>query len=289
MTESNPSEAPIPTGRIERRPDGYTLVFERRFDFPAGHIWDVLTNGDKVAQWLGMLTPGWQLGKEYRLDMGNAEVTGTVLQMSPGLSLQFTWEDPLGDESVLDWQVLETPDGSLLQFRTHEESADFLTEGAAGWQGILDAFDDVASGREPARASMDQWQALRDAYAREFNVSPTMGQMDAAGVVFERWYDAAAGDVGRALDRAASEVGLGAEAAVEITDDDAGHARAVVRQPVNAEHGGHGGPNEAPALLAAWHVALDAAGDHLAGNPWHPSSRRLAALKEFYASSAGNA
>ncbi|MCQ2001993.1 SRPBCC domain-containing protein [Arthrobacter zhaoxinii] len=284
MTESSALETPVPTGRIERRPDGYSLVFERRFDFPAGHIWEVLTNGDKVAQWLGMVSPGWQLGKEYRLDMGTAEVTGTVLQMSPGLSLQFTWEDPLGDESVLDWQVLETPDGSLLQLRTHEESADFLTEGAAGWQGILDVFDDVASGREPARTSMDQWQALRDAYAEEFDVSPTMGRVDAAGIVFERWFNAAAGDVGSALDRATSDLGIGAEASVDITDD-GGRTRVVVRQPLS---GGTGGSDAASALLAAWHEALDAAGDHLAGNPWHPSSRRRAALKEFYGASAGN-
>ncbi|MCQ1948084.1 SRPBCC domain-containing protein [Arthrobacter sp. zg-Y1116] len=284
MTESSPLETPVPAGRIERRPDGYTLVFERLFDFPAGYIWEVLTNGDKVAQWLGTVTPGWQLGKEYRLDMGNVEVTGTVLQMSPGLSLQFTWEDPLGDESVLDWQVLETPDGSLLQFRTHEPSADFLTEGAAGWQGILDVFDDVAAGREPSRASMDQWQALRDAYAEEFDVSPTMGQTDAAGIVFQRWFNAAAGDVGSALDRATSELGIGAEASVDITDD-GGRTRVVVRQPLS---GGNGGSDEAAGLLAAWHQALDAAGDHVAGNPWHPSSRRLAALKEFYGASAGS-
>ena len=280
MTESSPAGAPVPTGRIERRPDGYSLVFEYPLDLPAAHIWDVLTNHDKVAQWLGMITPGWQLGKEYRLDIGNTAVTGTVLQMSPGLSLQFTWEDPLGDESVLDWQVVETSEGVLLQLRTHEPSADFLTGGAAGWQEILEVFGDVASGREPVRTSMDQWRRLRDAYAGEFDISPTMGQLDAAGIRFERWYNAAADDVGPALDRAAEELGIGAEAAVEI-DDDAGHARVVVRQSVS------GGTDEAAAQLAAWHQALDAAGDRLAGNPWHPSSRRLAALKEFYKASAG--
>ncbi|MCC9146339.1 MULTISPECIES: SRPBCC domain-containing protein [unclassified Arthrobacter] len=285
MTESSPAKTPVPTGRIERRPDGYTLAFERRLDFPAAHIWDVLTNTDKVAHWLGMVTPGWQLGKEYRLDMGNAAVTGTVLQMSPGLSLQFSWEDPLGDESVLDWQVLETSDGALLQFRTHETSADFLTEGAAGWQGILEAFDDVAAGREPDRASVDQWQALRDAYAEQFDVSPTMGHVDTAGIVIERWYNAPVDEVRSALDRTAAELGVGGEASVDIADD-GGRVRVVVRQPVT---GGNGEPDEASGVLAAWHQALDAAGDHLAGDPWHPSSRRLAALKEFYGSSAADA
>ena len=281
MTEPSGVEAPVPAGRIEEHPDGYTLVFERRLDFPPGHVWDVLTNQDKVARWLGRVSPGWQLGKEYRLGVGNAAVTGTVLQMSPGLSLQFTWEDPLGDESVLDWQVLQVPNGSLLQLRAHANSADFLTEGAAGWQGILDAFDDVAAGREPAPASTGQWQGLCTAYAEQFGVSPTMGMMDDAGIVFERWYSATTDEVRNALDQATAELGIGAGATVDITAD-GGRARAVVRQPVT------GGSGAAPALLAAWHVALDAAGDQLAGISWHPSFRRLAALKDFYGDPAGN-
>lgn len=281
MIEPSGTEAPVPAGRIEEHPDGYTLVFERRLGFPTTHVWDVLTDPEKVAQWLGRVSPGWQLGKEYQLGMGDSAVTGTVLQMSPGLSLQFTWEDPLGDESVLDWQVLQAPGGSLLQLRAHANSADFLTEGAAGWQGILDAFDDVAAGREPARASMDQWQGLCTAYAEQFGVSPTMGLLDDAGIVFERWYGAEADEVRTALEQATAELGIGAEALVDITVA-GGRARVVVRQPVD------GGPAEAPALLASWHVALDAAGDQLAGNSWHPSFRRLAALKDFYGSSAAN-
>ncbi|WP_146363188.1 SRPBCC domain-containing protein [Arthrobacter yangruifuii] len=280
MTESSFLDAPVTAGIIERRADGYALVFDRPFDLPPAHVWDVLTDPDKVARWLGTVEPGWHLGKEYRLDMGSTKITGTVLQMTPGLSLQFTWEDPLGDESVLDWQVLETRGGSLLQFRTFEDTADFLAEGAAGWQGILDAFDAVAAGREPVGASMEQWQDLRDAYAEEFGVSPTMGHLDAEGIVFERWYAAEAGEAGTAVDRAASDLGLGGEASVQITDD-AGRARVLVRQPAG---GGNGGSEEVSGLLAVWHQALDAAGDHLAGNPWHPSSRRLAALKTFYGS-----
>ena len=284
MSESSRSGTPVPTGRIEQHPDGYALAFERGLDYPASHVWEVLTNRDKVAQWLGIVTPDWQLGKEYRLDMGESAVTGTVLQMSPGTSLQLTWEDPLGGESVLDWHVLDTPDGTVLQFRTHENAADFLTEGAAGWQGILDALDAVAAGREPARETPEHWLGLRDAYAEEFDVSPTMGRLDIesrpAAVIFERWYSAPGDDVGRALDEAAGELLLGQEASVEITDD-AGRSRAVIRQPVN------GGPDQAAALLAAWHQALDNTGAELAGTPLNPSSRRMAALRDFYRGPAG--
>ncbi|MCC3295527.1 SRPBCC domain-containing protein [Arthrobacter sp. zg-Y411] len=287
MTSSSSAGIPAPAGRIEQHPDGYTLTFERRLDFPVDHVWDVLTNRDKVAQWLGIITPAWQIGKEYRLDMGESAVTGTVLQMSPGASLQLTWEDPLGDESVLDWQVHQSADGAVLQFRTHENTADFLTEGAAGWQGILEAFDAVVAGIEPVRTDdPDQWLGLRDAYAEDFDVSPTMGRLDnlraPAEVVFERWYSAPAGDVGPALERAAARFGIGQGARIDIGED-AGHVRVIIRDPVT------GGPDAAAERLAAWHMALDAAGAGLAGHEANPSSRRLVALKDFYRGPADGA
>ncbi len=284
MTEPSRFGAPVPTGRIEHHPDGYALAFERGLDYPAGHIWEVLTNRDKVAQWLGIVTPHWQLGKEYRLDMGGSAVTGTVLQMSPGASLQLTWEDPLGGESVVSWQVQQGPDGTVLLFHTHENGSDFLTEGAAGWQGILETFADVAAGREPVRQSPERWLGLRNAYAEEFDVSPTMGRLESGTqppeLEFERWYDAAARDAGSALERARAELLPGEEATVDITGQE-GRARVAVRQPV------HGGADEAAALLAGWHQALDAAAADLAGDPWNPSSRRMAALRDLYRGASG--
>ena len=279
MSDISSAGVPVPTGRIDQTSGGYTLTFERRLDVPVNHVWEVLTSRDKVAQWLGIVTPGWHLGKEYRLDMGESEVTGTVLQMSPESGLQLTWEDPLSGESVLDWQVREEPDGAALQFRTHANSADFLAEGAAGWQGILDAFDAVVQGVEPGRDGAARWLELRDAYAEEFDVSPSMGRLDAEAsppaIVFERWYSAPVRDVGSSLDRSTGELLIGADADVDITDD-AGRARVTVREPVV------GGPEATAARLAAWHMALDSAGTDLAGQVIHPSSRRLAALRDFY-------
>lgn len=272
----HPRQDPIPEGRIERLSDGYALAFDRQFDYPTAHIWDVLTSPSKVSAWLGRLSPGWEQGSAYRLDRQGMEVTGTVLQMNPRSSLQLTWEDDLGDESVVEWQVLDSRGGALLSFRARSDGADFLTEGAAGWQDILDAFATVAAGGRPeAGFDLEAWLGLRDAYAEEFSVSPTMGTVHGDTIRFERWFDTGAREAAAALEDSAATLSIGTDAEVEA-EDTADGSRVVVRQTLPA------GGGDAPALLAAWHMALDDAALRLQGGTPHADSRRLAALRSFY-------
>ncbi|MBP3044182.1 SRPBCC domain-containing protein [Arthrobacter jiangjiafuii] len=270
---------PVLEGRIEKLSDGYAVAFDHQFDYPTAHIWDILTNPEKVSHWLGQVTPQWQLGKEYTLEMDGGSTSGTVLQLEPRSSLQITWEDQLGLESVLEWQVLESGGGALLQFRSRTDTPDFLAEGSAGWQGILNSFANVAAGREPDPDSMEQWLALRDAYSREFDVSPTMGRVIGAGddaeLVFERWYRAPSEDVEAAVEAVGRTLELGGDAQLEMTDD--GHeTKATLREPAT------GSQDQTAALLAAWHAGLDAVRDQLDGQTPHPNSHRLAALRRFY-------
>lgn len=283
---SGPDDPTVPTGRIEKLTDGWALAFDKQFDYPAAHIWDVLVNPRKVEQWLGTVTPDWELGKEYTLDMGGGSASGTVLQLTPRSSLQITWDDDLGEESVLEWQVLDSDGGALLQFRSRTDTPDFLAEGSAGWQGILRAFAAVAAGNPPPSEPPGQWRALRDAYSREFGVSPTMGHLDVttehnteqATLVFERWYDAAAGDISAAVESSGGNLRLGDGAEISVTEED-GAGKLRIRQRIE-----DGGQQDTAALMAAWHLALDSAAVRLLGETPHPNSHRLRALEALYSS-----
>ncbi|MDF2498729.1 SRPBCC domain-containing protein [Arthrobacter koreensis] len=271
---------PVPEGRIERTAGGWVLAFDKQLDYPAAHIWDVLTNPRKVEQWLGPVHPDWELGKEYTLEKGGSGVSGTVLQLNPRSALQISWDDELGEESVLDWQVLESDGGCLLKFRAHSDTPDFLAEGSAGWQGIMGAFAAVAAGNPPPEQEPGDWQALRDAYSREFKISPTMGRVvadqDGTSFEFERWYNAPAQDVGAAVEASSGNLGIGEEAVTEVRDD-GGLAKLQVRQRVAG-----GTTEDSAALMAAWHLALDSAAVRLTGETPHPNSHRLRALEALY-------
>ena len=277
---SSSDSRPVPEGRIEKVTDGWVVAFDKQLDYPTAHIWDVLTNPQKVEQWLGPIHPDWELGKEYTLEKGGSGVSGTVLQLNPRSSLQISWDDELGEESVLDWQVLESGGGALLRFRAHSDTDDFLAEGSAGWQGIMDAFAAVAAGNPPPEEEPGAWEALRDAYSREFGVSPTMGKVadnpDGRILEFERWYRAPAEDVRAAVEASSGNLGIGEEAVTEVRDD-GGPAKLHVRQRVEG-----GSVEDTAALMAAWHLALDSAAIRLQGSTPHPNSHRLRALEALY-------
>jgi uncharacterized protein YndB with AHSA1/START domain len=176
-TASQREDRAVPSGRIERVDSDYVLAFDRQFDYPRQYIWSLLTEPDQLAKWLGKPITGFELGHPYELDVGGGAVTGMVLQLNPPLSLQFTWEDELGGEAVIEWRTLDSNGGTLLQFRSRAENRDFLTEGSAGWDTLLDALEDVAAGRIP-QPQPERWDRLREAYAREYSLSNTMGTVD---------------------------------------------------------------------------------------------------------------
>ncbi|GAB3538895.1 hypothetical protein GCM10027403_26450 [Arthrobacter tecti] len=266
----------MPLGRIERLRDGYVLAFDRQFDYPRSYIWNLLTDPAKVRRWLGTLESSWELGKEYSLDMGGGASTGTVLQLNPPTSLQITWDDELGLESILEWRVLESDGGALLQLRARSETADFLTEGAAGWQQILAALLDVAAGREPELPG--DWAALRDAYAAEFGVSNTMGSLETDDGVqmvhFDRRLNSTLPLVKDALTADPEQQPRVEQAEVDFTAD--GDSTVLTVRHVIDES------SEAAALLAQWHAHLDAVAVSINGDQPHLSVRKLHALEEFY-------
>jgi uncharacterized protein YndB with AHSA1/START domain len=203
MTTLTPdADKVIPTGRIERVDGDYVLAFDLQLDYPRSYIWSLLTEREKVAKWLGNLLDDWAVGQAYELDMDGGSASGTVLQFNPPLSLQITWEDELGGESVIEWRVLESAGGTLLQFRARTESTDFLTEGSAGWQTILEGLEAVAAGRNPD-STTDRWTPLREAYSREYSLSPSMGSLRRESghpaVHFDRLLDADRDTVWQAL------------------------------------------------------------------------------------------
>ncbi|WP_458116893.1 SRPBCC domain-containing protein [Arthrobacter sp. D2-10] len=281
--EQSAAHSVVPLGRIERLSDGYVLAFDRQFDYPRSYIWSLLTNPGKVRLWLGELAGEWELGKEYSLDLGGGTSTGTVLQLNPPTSLQISWDDALGFESILEWRVLESDGGALLQLRARSETADFLTEGAAGWQHILAALDDVAAGREPAPPG--DWAALRDAYSQEFDVSNTMGWMETDDGVtmvhFDRRLSSTLPLVKDALTADPEQQPRVEQAEVDFTAEGSS-TRLTVRHVIED-------PAVAPALMAQWHAHLDAVAVSVEGDQPHTSMRKLHALEDFYRATLGTA
>ncbi|PJJ55416.1 SRPBCC domain-containing protein [Compostimonas suwonensis] len=198
----------IPNGVIQLTVDGFVVGFERVLGHPVGEVWQALTEPRQLQRWLGRLDRPYAVGRSYRLTgRGRLLASGSVRRLdapdgaesaepSEGVVhsgagvLEASWIDELGAASIVRWRLAPVDEGTtILSFTTTSPSAEFITEGGAGWQGLLDALDDVLDDREPS-GDPEQWLALRDAYAREFGYSKSLGvQLELDGrpaVRFER-------------------------------------------------------------------------------------------------------
>ncbi|MHA7263412.1 SRPBCC domain-containing protein [Arthrobacter sp. TMN-37] len=269
---------PVPTGRVEQVQGNHVLAFDEQFDYPRSYLWELLTSPPKLERWLGRLTPGLKLGKEFSLELGGGTVTGTVVHIEPPTSLQFTWEDGFGLVSIVEFRVLPSNGGTLLQLRLHPETDDFLAEGAAGWQLMLDALRAAAAGA-PAGGPAADWTALRDAYCRRFTLSPSMGVLEEEEGVplvrFDRRYDGKLLLVNDALTADPEDQPFVELAEVDLTREGKKRTRVTVRAVVEDREG-------LPRLMARWHAHLDAVTVSLAGGSPHRSERKIRVLEEFY-------
>jgi uncharacterized protein YndB with AHSA1/START domain len=265
-----------PTGRIEQVRAGHVLAFDEHLDYPRSYVWELLTAPAQVERWLGRLRPGLKLGKEFSLELNGRTVTGTVLHIDPPTRLQATWEDEFGLVSIVEFRVLPSDGGTLLQVRLHPETDEFLAEGAAAWQLLLGALRAAAAGTAPAPGP--DWQALRDAYCRDFAVSPSMGSVvEEEGVRlfrFDRRYEGLLPFVNDALTADPEDQPFVELAEVDLTAEGK-CTRVVVRGVVED-------PGALPDLMARWHAHLDGAAVRLAGDSPHRSERRIRVLRDFY-------
>ncbi|RJU01494.1 hypothetical protein D6T65_07965 [Arthrobacter frigidicola] len=265
-----------PTGRVEQVHGNHVLAFDEQFDYPRSYLWELLTSPPKLERWLGRLSPGLKLGKEFSLELDGGVISGTVVHIDPPSSVQFTWEDEFGLVSIVEFRVLPSNGGTLLQLRLHPETDEFLAEGAAGWQLLLGALRAAAAG-VPAEGT--DWMELRDAYCRRFALSPSMGVLEevegVALVRFDRRYEGKLLLVNDALTADPEDQPFVELAEVDLAREGKKCTRVTVRAVVEDRAG-------LPRLMARWHAHLDAVAVNLAGGSPHRSERKIRVLEEFY-------
>ncbi|HEY8791017.1 MAG TPA: SRPBCC domain-containing protein [Actinopolymorphaceae bacterium] len=166
-------QSDTPNGTIEREGASTVLRFERSLAHGLDEVWAALVAPDA---WLGHFVEPLVDGDTYRLMFEGLEMAGKVVELEPPNVLAFTWgNDVDSGEAVLRFELTPTGDrGTRLVFTATSDSRDFLAEGAAGWQGYVDALEAAADG-DTIEKSQAGWAKFRDAYAEHFAVSPSLG------------------------------------------------------------------------------------------------------------------
>jgi uncharacterized protein YndB with AHSA1/START domain len=172
-------------GTIEQISDKVVFRYERRLAQPIEAVWRAITDPAEIGAWTGNrpeieLTPG---GRYVTYHQGGATTAvDRVLRLDPPSLFEHTYFEQVNPGSVVTWELSPAGPGTLLVL-THvmteealrtamatvakgDDLVTVLSRNAAGWHHLLDALTARLDGDETVTRSPEDWQALRERYAK---------------------------------------------------------------------------------------------------------------------------
>ncbi|WP_129339212.1 SRPBCC family protein [Cellulomonas endophytica] len=164
-------------------PDGdgrRSVRFERRYPTDPADLWSALTEPDRLARWLGVLTGDLRPGGRYHLGLGASEedhARGAIRTCAPPHHLEVDWSYPGEDESWVEVTLAAVPGGTALTLVHHRLVEDQAVGYGAGWHAYLDVL--AAHGLGPAADGPgdgpDGWEARFGALLPAYRTAATGG------------------------------------------------------------------------------------------------------------------
>lgn len=154
-------------GVVRRVAGGYELRFERFYKAPIEDVWALLTEPDRIEEWLGVADVELQLGGRFRLlEVGGQGIAGVILTLEPPRVLEYTWDSAQWTGGTVRYELSEQDRGTRLVF-THVHPLKswelFRYKSLAGWHTLLDLLALAVEGR-PESWHMERWRSHHDRY-----------------------------------------------------------------------------------------------------------------------------
>lgn len=155
-------------GTVREVAEGYELRFERFYKAPIDDVWALVTDPDRIEEWLGVADVELRPGGRFRLlEVGGQGIAGVILTLEAPHVIEYTWNSAEWTGGVVRYELSEERGGTRLVF-THVHPARswelFRYKSLAGWHTLLDLLELAIEGR-PESWHMSRWQGHHDRYA----------------------------------------------------------------------------------------------------------------------------
>jgi uncharacterized protein YndB with AHSA1/START domain len=151
---------------VTRSGDGVEIHFDLHLRHPVSEVWAALTDGARLAEWLGTGSVDARVGGRVSFKSEGESIEGDVIEARQPSSLAYRMSGPQGQAGVARWTLTEEGLGTHLALAHQMPSGGSAVERAAGWHAHLEllsaALDDL-----PSNWSKDRWTTLRDYYEKK--------------------------------------------------------------------------------------------------------------------------
>jgi uncharacterized protein YndB with AHSA1/START domain len=154
-------------GAVREVAEGYELRFDRVYNAPIEDVWALITEPDRVEEWLGVADVELRVGGRFRLlEVGGQGIAGVILTLEEPNLIEYTWDSAEWTGGTVRYELSEVAGGTRLVFRhIHPAKSwgEFRYKSLAGWHALLDLLELAVEGR-PESWHMGRWQTHYDRY-----------------------------------------------------------------------------------------------------------------------------
>jgi len=167
-------------GTLEVVGDMAVIAFERRLGHPVEAVWAALTEPDRIAAWLGPGNVEPRRGGRVSISVGPvgrpALISGRVLAWDPPRLLEYEWEQPGLDVSVVRFELEPAGGATVLRFTHRRSVTRAAVGGRAGWHAYLDRLAAHLDG-----TAVPGWSERRAAVQDAYGEAPLPGPAGGGG------------------------------------------------------------------------------------------------------------
>lgn len=156
-----------PLGQVLRDEEGMRLEFVRTYDDPVDDVWSALTEPDRVARWIGIVSGDPATGTvEFVMseDEGGTPETVTILECAPPTRLVLEVPTPDGIWHLSATLAAQGGSTTLVFVQRLAEPYDASSVGP-GWHYYLDRLGAVVADEAVPDDWDEYYPSLSDAYA----------------------------------------------------------------------------------------------------------------------------
>lgn len=155
-------------GHIERLGDGFRGHLSRQLGHDTRSVWAMLTQSDKLPQWLaaGRIEP--RVGGAVRIDFADSGtvIDSTASAFEPGHVLEYSWSHGGEPARPLRWVLTATTQGTRLDLTVTTAAGEDAAKACAGFEGHLEMLAAALEG-VPIKFPFDLYLAAREAYRQQ--------------------------------------------------------------------------------------------------------------------------
>ena len=165
MTEGNEA-----LGSIERRGNRYRARLTRLIEHPPSAVWGMLTDPEKMVDWLAPGSIELKEGGAARLDFADSGIVvdSTVSAFEAERLLEYSWSSPGEPERPVRYEIEAAEGGTRLTLTLVTPDDEDIARSCAGWEAhlmmLLAAIEGV-----PIKFPFERFQSTRAEYNKLLN------------------------------------------------------------------------------------------------------------------------